>query len=61
MVKYIVIKSPTSSTVVGIFDREREIVIPLSSSNSDYSDYLNWVSQGNSPDEPEEWNTDASN
>lgn len=61
MKKYIVMKSPASGGVVGIFDREREVAIPLSSSNSDYAEYLNWLSEGNTPDEPEEWNSDASN
>jgi hypothetical protein len=59
MNRYIVIKSPTSGDTVGIFDREREAVIPLSSSNSDYAEYLDWLSEGNSPDEPEEWNSNA--
>lgn len=59
MNKYIVMKSPASGQVVSIFDRERQLVIPLSMSNMDYVEYLNWLDAGNQPDEPEV--PDASN
>ena len=54
MNKYIVMKSPATNETVSIFDREREVVIPLSLSNTDYNEYLKWVEDGNVPDEPED-------
>jgi len=37
----------TESTVV--FDTERNFYIPFDSDNSDYQEYLKWVSAGNEP------------
>lgn len=59
MNRYIVMKSPATGETVSIFDREREVVIPLSESNADYRDYLLWVAEGNAPDVPEQGVTDA--
>ena len=53
MVRYIVMKSPASGEIIGVFDREKEFVIPLSESNTDYRAYLDWVADGNEPDIPE--------
>ena len=52
-------KSPATGDTVSIFDRERELVIPLSLSNTDYAAYLEWVNEGNEPDTPEEVNSYA--
>ena len=59
MNKYILMKSPATGDTVSIFDRERELVIPLSLSNADYGAYLEWVNEGNEPDTPEEVNGHA--
>lgn len=53
MIRYINMRSEATGDVVSIFDREREVVIPISTSNTDYCNYLDWVALGNFADEPE--------
>lgn len=50
-VRYVKIYSPATSQFVGVFDKEKEAVIPLSEGNSDYQQYLLWLADGNTPED----------
>ena len=37
--------------IIGIFNNETKESIPLDEDNTDYQEYLQWVSEGNTPEE----------
>lgn len=51
MVRYVYLRALVSKEVVGVFDREREVVIPKSEDNTDWQSFVKWLEDGNEPDE----------
>lgn len=47
------IKTDFNGNVFSIVDIKNKVCIPLDSANTDYQQYLKWVSQGNEPLPPD--------
>lgn len=54
MVRYVYLRALVSKEVVGVFDREREVMIPKSEDNTDWQTFTQWLEDGNTPDEVNE-------
>ena len=50
-IRYVKMYSFSTDLLVGIFDREKQAVIPISQANSDYQKYLQWIEDGNIAEE----------
>lgn len=54
---YRIWRNPLTNEQLGVV-LDNEIWVPSDEANTDYQKYLEWLAEGN---EPEEWNPDASN
>ena len=53
MAKYKLLNSPITNNLCGIYNTETNTSIPLAEDNTDYQEYLKWLSDGNTPEEAE--------
>ena len=51
MAKYKKVNSPITNELCGIHDTETNTSIPLNEANTDYQEYLEWVAEGNTPED----------
>ena len=52
--KYKLMITPPSNTPNGLQRLSDEAYIPMAEDNSDYQEYLKWVSEGNTPEPADE-------
>ena len=53
MAKYKLVNSPITNELCGIHNTETNTSIPLIADNTDYQEYLEWIAEGNTPEEAE--------
>jgi len=53
MAKYKLVNDNETNITGTIHDKDKNVFIPLDPANTDYQEYLEWVAEGNTPEEAE--------